>query len=65
MSASNLTKDLSDGPRLLTIKEARKAMGESAHYMSDSYVEELIYKLTALARFYIRSVPKVNILNSI
>lgn len=42
----------------VTIAMAKKIMGASAKNLSDEEIEELIINLTAIARTYIKAVPK-------
>jgi hypothetical protein len=42
----------------ITIKEARKVLGEYIEYTSDEAVATAILDFTAIARAYFRTVPK-------
>jgi hypothetical protein len=43
---------------IISVKEARKLLGEDAKVMSDDDVEELVLKLQSIAKIYIKEVPK-------
>jgi hypothetical protein len=49
---------LAEDRPVISVKEARKLMGKDAALLSDSEVEKLISDFSAIARSYLRSLPK-------
>lgn len=43
---------------IISVKEARKLLGQQNKNLSDEQLEQLIVDLSAVAKLYIRSVPK-------
>jgi hypothetical protein len=43
---------------IISVKEARKLLGQQNKDLTDDQLEKLIVDLSAIAKLYIRSVPK-------
>lgn len=43
---------------VVSVKEARKILGREHKNLTDEQLEKLIVELSAIAKLYIRSVPK-------
>lgn len=46
----------------ITVKEARKLLGQSSEYSSGEAVAVAVLDFTAIARAYLRSIPKFEVL---
>lgn len=52
-----MPKTLQQTP-IISVKEARKILGQEHKNLTDEQLEKLIVELSAIAKLYIRSVPK-------
>lgn len=48
------------GPLVISVKEARKLLGQSGKSMSDSQIAELIVQLTSMADDFLQDIGSTN-----
>lgn len=48
----------------VTVKEARKVLGQSSEYSSGETLATAVLDFTAIARAYLRNIPKFEVLKS-
>lgn len=68
MMGTEIHQELSEAPNTtgeltpITIKEARKVLGQSSEYSSGEALAMAVLDFTAIARAYLRNIPKFEVL---
>lgn len=60
MEQQNEPQNINSGQQVISVKEARKLLGQDGKSLSDSQIAELIGTLTSVANDYLQDLGSIN-----